>query len=71
MPEESEEGSQVLRERDAAHYLGVSRRWLQERRADGRGPKYCRLASRTIRYRRQSLDDFMEARIHASTAEYS
>jgi predicted DNA-binding transcriptional regulator AlpA len=63
-------GGPVLREKEAAAYLGVSQRWMQERRADGNGPPYCRLTARTVRYRRQDLDRFLEERMQRSTAEY-
>lgn len=62
--------AEVMREGDAAQYLGVSRRWLQDRRIDGRGPTFVRLSARAIRYRRDDLDQFLEARRHDSTAEY-
>jgi predicted DNA-binding transcriptional regulator AlpA len=60
----------VLRESEAAQYLGVSRRWLQERRADGRGPKFARLTARAIRYRVADLDEFLAECLHRATNEY-
>jgi excisionase family DNA binding protein len=61
---------EVLREGQAANYLGVSRRWMQDRRIDGNGPPFIRLTARSIRYKRNDLDTWLENHRHQSTAEY-
>lgn len=59
-----------FREGEAADYLNVSRRFLQERRRDGRGPRYTMLGTqRTLRYLKADLDAFLEANARHSTAE--
>jgi len=64
-------GGELLRERDAAELLGVTPRFLQERRVDGRGPRFIRVSARAIRYRREDLDAWIRGRVHSSTAEYN
>lgn len=61
---------EVMREEQAAQYLGVGRRWMQERRIDGTGPPFVRMTARAIRYRKQDLDRWLEENLHGSTAEY-
>lgn len=63
--------NEVLREEEAAEYLAVSPRWLQEHRIHGGGPKFVRLTAGSIRYLRSDLDEFLKKRRHASTAEYA
>lgn len=61
-----------LREGEAADYMNVTRRWLQERRRDGRGPRYSLLGTqRTLRYLKADLDAFIEEHARHSTAENS
>jgi predicted DNA-binding transcriptional regulator AlpA len=60
----------LLDERQAAAYLGWTPRTMQQRRFQGAGPRFVRLGARSIRYRVEDLDDFIEARLHTSTAEY-
>ena len=48
-------------ERDAARLLGVSVRTLQRWRLEGRGPGFCRLGDRAIRYCEGDLQSFLEA----------
>lgn len=45
----------LLREREAAAFLGFSQRALQAWRLDGTGPRYVRISSRAVRYRRRDL----------------
>ena len=47
-----------LNEPQAAEYLGVTRRWLQERRRLGGGPRFARLAG-SIRYDVRDLESFV------------
>ena len=47
-------------ERDAARILGVSVRTLQRWRLEGRGPSFCRLGEKAIRYCEGDLLGFLE-----------
>jgi predicted DNA-binding transcriptional regulator AlpA len=56
-------------ERQAAAFLGVTVRALQKWRVTGSGPRFVRISSRCIRYRRRDLIAWIEARLKSSTAE--
>jgi hypothetical protein len=60
----------LLKEVEAAAFLGVSPRALQKWRVNGRGPEFLRLSSRCIRYSRGDLLSWLEARVCRNTAEY-
>ncbi len=49
----------MLRERQAASFLGVAPKTLANWRSQGKGPKFCRLG-RAIGYRQEDLDAFIE-----------
>ncbi|MBT9444661.1 MAG: helix-turn-helix domain-containing protein [Hyphomonadaceae bacterium] len=49
----------MLRERQAASFLGVAPKTLANWRSQGKGPKFCRLG-RAIAYRQEDLDAFVE-----------
>jgi predicted DNA-binding transcriptional regulator AlpA len=51
----------LLRERDAAKYLGLYPNTLWRWRKKGLGPKYVKLASNVAAYRISDLNDFVEA----------
>jgi len=53
----------VLTEREAARYVGVSPAVFRLWRADGTGPTYFRAGSKLLRYRRCDLDGWIEARL--------
>ena len=55
--------------RQAAEYLTLSRETLRTWRYRGVGPRYHRFG-RAIRYSKQDLDDWINARAFASTAQY-
>lgn len=52
----------VLREADAAHYIGRSRAYLKKSRLFGRGPAFVR-DRRTISYRIVDLDRWLESHV--------
>ena len=54
----------ALNERQAAKYLGVSASTLRLWRAEGRSPRFFR-AGKLVRYRRNDLDSWIEARLSA------
>ena len=49
----------MLRERQAASFLGVAPKTLANWRSQGKGPKFCRLG-RAIGYRQEDLEAFIE-----------
>jgi hypothetical protein len=53
---------------EAAHYLRVSKQFLEIARHRGDGPPYIKLA-RAVRYHRPSLDQWMLERQRTHTAE--
>lgn len=53
----------ILREADAAKYLGVSRSFLRIGRMHGRGPAYVKLSTRALGYRLCDLDQWVSARV--------
>ena len=59
----------LMTEEQAAAFLGVTRRCMQAWRLSGNGPKYVRLSTRCIRYRRAELVSFSENLIQSSTSE--
>lgn len=50
----------TLHEPDASRYIGLSRAYLRQARAQGRGPAYLRIG-RAVRYRVVDLDAFLDA----------
>lgn len=60
----------ILRDADAALYVGMSESWLRQTRMIGRtdGPPFVRVGTRSIRYRRSDLDRWLEQRCSASAA---
>lgn len=49
----------LLDVQSAAHYLGMSKSWLDKARATGRGPRFIRTGTR-VRYRKSDLDNYLE-----------
>ncbi len=60
----------AIDEREAARYLGISHRVLQSWRVKGKGPRFIRYSRRAVRYTLRALDEFREALVAGSTAEY-
>lgn len=50
----------LLTPREAADYLGLTPRFLTERRHRGSSPPVIRLSSRCIRYRLSDLDEWID-----------
>lgn len=63
------EACYLLREADAARFLGFTPRALQAWRVRGGGPRFVRVSSRGIRYRHEDLIAWAEARLRSSTSE--
>ncbi len=66
-----EEPSTLLRQEDAAGFLDVSVRFLENRRYMGGGPPFVRLSSKAVRYRREDLDQWIADRTFTSTSQES
>ena len=49
-------------------WLGVSPKTLESWRSAGGGPRYVRLSRKAVRYRRDDVKAFIEARLKAHTA---
>ncbi len=50
-----------VNEKEAAKYLGMSVKWLQQSRCYGRGPKYIKIG-RSVRYNVTDLDLYIKSR---------
>ncbi len=50
-----------LNEKEAAKYLGISVKWMQQARCYGRGPKYVKIG-RSVRYNVADLDAYVASR---------
>ena len=59
----------LLTEKEAGKILGFSIRTLQKWRIEGQGPPFIRVSARTIRYRREDLDQWIESCVRTSTSE--
>ena len=53
----------------AADFLDVTVRKMQADRQRGGGPRFVRLSSRCVKYRRQDLREHVEARLRTSTSD--
>jgi hypothetical protein len=54
-----------------AEWLQVSKQWLEIGRCKGHGPKFIRLSSQVVRYRRGDVKSWLADRQYAHTAEYT
>ncbi len=59
----------LLAEQEAADFIGVTRRALQQWRLTGTGPVYVKISARCVRYRRADLIKWAEERLTTSTSE--
>jgi hypothetical protein len=62
--------NELLTTKQVADWWRVSEEWLEIGRCRNYGPKFIRVAHKMIRYRRGDCRKYLEARTHASTAEY-
>ena len=62
--------SDRLNTTEAAKYTGLSSSTLTKLRVFGGGPRYIK-ARRSVLYDRPDLDEWLNARKHASTSEYA
>lgn len=59
----------LMTETEAAAFLGVTRRALQQWRLKGSGSMYVKISQRCVRYRRIDLIKWSEERLRSSTSE--
>ena len=62
---------ELLTTKQVAEWFSVSTEWLEIGRSKNYGPKFVRVGPRLVRYRRSACREYLAARTHASTAEYS
>jgi predicted DNA-binding transcriptional regulator AlpA len=60
---------QLINEHEAAAFLGYTVRALQNWRTRGGGPRFVKVSSRSIRYRRRDLIEWAERLLKSSTSE--
>ena len=58
----------MLRTKDAAKYLDVSKYTLEAWRCQGGGPAFIKM-KKAVRYRQEDLDAFLNSNIRTSTSE--
>ena len=59
----------LIDEKAAGAFLNLTDRTLQEKRQKGGGPRFIRLSSRCIRYRRIDLKQWADEHVRASTSD--
>jgi predicted DNA-binding transcriptional regulator AlpA len=60
---------QRLNTQEAAEYVGVTKRMLQDLRTSGGGPRFMKLSSKTIRYDLIDIDIWIERKKRRSTVD--
>lgn len=60
---------ELLTERQAAEYIGLSARFLQARRSRGDSPPWVRISQTCVRYKVADLDDWITAHTVTNTAD--
>ena len=59
----------LMDETAAAAFLNLTRRGLQNFRLTGEGPRYVRISSRCIKYRKIDLISWQESKLRTSTSD--
>ncbi len=59
----------LIDEREAASFLGMTPRFMQDRRQKGGGAKYVSISRRCVRYRRSDLRAWSEGLLKRSTSD--
>lgn len=60
----------MLRTREAARYLSLTKPTLEAWRCRGGGPSYCKMG-KAVRYRKSDLDEFVNSQMRKSTSQKS
>lgn len=63
--------ARLLNEQDAARYLNLTPRTLQNWRHVGGGPPFIRISARAVRYDPRDLDSWLQVRKVNSTSQYA
>ena len=61
----------LLTTKQAANILSVSSAFLERDRWAGAKVPFVRVGSRSIRYRHEDLNNFINSRVHSSTSAYT
>jgi predicted DNA-binding transcriptional regulator AlpA len=59
----------LLTEKEAAEMIGLTPRFLQNRRTRGDSPRFVRISARCVRYRASDIVEWAEQRLHSNTSE--
>lgn len=59
----------LIDERVAAKFVGYTIRALQNWRVRGGGPRFVKVSSRSVRYRRRDLVEWIESRLRSNTSQ--
>jgi len=59
----------LISEGDAAEFLGYTVRALQNWRVRGGGPRFVKVSSRSVRYRRRDLIEWAEQHLRSHTSD--
>lgn len=59
----------LIDERVAAKFVGYTVRALQNWRVRGGGPRFVKVSSRSVRYRRRDLIEWIESRLRSNTSQ--
>ena len=63
--------SELFTTAEAAKWAKLSESYFHKARLTGTGPRFCRLAGKAIRYRREDLEAWADETAANSTSEYS
>jgi hypothetical protein len=66
-----DDGDDLLTPRDVSHWLNVSTQWLALGRCNGYGPKFKRISTRRIAYRRDDVRKWLTSRTFSCTKQYT
>jgi hypothetical protein len=61
----------LLSTASTAVWLGVSTQWLEIGRSKGFGPKFTKVTSRLVKYRKGDIIEYLRSRVVTPTAEVS
>lgn len=62
---------QLIREQEAANFVGYSIRALQNWRVRGGGPAFVKVSARSVRYRRRDLNAWADSLLRENTSNYA
>ncbi len=68
-PSDPDYWNSLINEKEASAFLGLSDRAMQKMRQAGGGPRYIRISSRCLRYRRVNLRAWADSLMRSSTSD--